>query len=309
MKKLVPLIAVALAFLVPSDGFAQRWVKGVSPVQATLVIPDTKILPGVPFDMWINVVNPSDASVGVGLCPSLVVKRDGGESFSVAGKRYEHYDELLSDGQNQQISYVVLKPHEERTLTLPIKFELTGPAFLDDDRVLGPGKYVLAVRLNFCFCGGCVPQEKLLPPEFLGPITTNEVSVERVTPSGSDAAVWTRLQELSKKGSGIPNVWHNYAFLNDVVSNHPGSGYVPYALLAGSFGNQTLKFRQRVREAIVRFPATPVVELLQVEAWTPTDPEWTTIVQHSKRPTTRVTIFGREDAPPAPCAPGHDCEP
>ncbi|HEY2325518.1 MAG TPA: hypothetical protein VGJ82_21860 [Thermoanaerobaculia bacterium] len=310
MKQLTNHLAVillALPFVTSTGAQAQRWVNGVSPIQATLVVPDTKVLPGVPFEMWVTVVNPSDASVGVGLCPSLLVKRDGGESFSVAGKRNGRYDEILSDAQNQRVSYVVLRPHEQRTLTLPIQSELIGASFFDDNRLLGPGTYALSLRLDFCWCGSCVPQEKLLPPEFLGPIMTNEVTIERSTPAGSDAAVWTRLQELAAHGTTIANVWHNYAFLNDVVSNHPDSNYVPYALLASSFGNNTPKYRERVRAAITRFPSTPVGELLQVHAWTPADAEWTN-VQHSKRPTTRVTVFGREDASPQPCTPGHDCE-
>lgn len=305
-NRLAVIVLVALPLIISCDAQAQRWVNGVSPIQATLVIPDTKVLPGVPFEMWINVVNPSDASVGVGLCPSVLVKRDG-ESFSVVGKRNGRYDEVLSDGRNQRMSYVVLKPGEQRTLTLPIKAELIGAAFFDDDRLLGPGRYVLSVRLDFCWCGSCAPQEKLLPPEFLGPITTNEATIERMTPAGSDAAVWARLQELAVHGTAIANVWHNYSFLNDVVSNHPDSNYVPYALLAGSFGNNTPKYRDQIRSAITRFPSTPVGELLQVHAWTPADTEWAN-VQHSKRPTTRVTVFGREDAPASPCAPGHDCE-
>jgi hypothetical protein len=311
MKKItnsLAVIALVLPLFIPGEAQAQRWVNGVSPIQATLVVPDTKVLPGVPFEMWINVVNPSDASVGVGLCPSVVVKHDGGAAFTVAGKRNGRYDELLSDSHNQRLSYLVLKPHEQQVLTLPIRPELIGPSFFDDSRLLGPGTYALSVRLDFCWCGSCAPQERLLPPEFLGPITTNEVTVERTTPAGSDAAVWTRLQELATHGTAIANVWHNNSFLSDVVTNHPDSNYVPYALLAASFGNNAAKHREHVRAAIGRFPTTPVAELLQVNAWTPADAEWTN-VQHSKRPTTRVIVFGREDVPAEPCTPGHDCEP
>src|ERR1043165_6209095 len=47
---------------------AQRSAPGVD---AKLVIPDTTTLPGVPFDMWIEVQNRSDVTIAVGLCPSF----------------------------------------------------------------------------------------------------------------------------------------------------------------------------------------------------------------------------------------------
>lgn len=285
MNSRLAVVFAALALLISCEVVAQ--------VQATLIIPDRKVLPGVPFDMWINVVNPTDASVGVGLCPSFIVKRNG-ESYTIAGKRNGHFDALLSDTKNPRIPYLVLKPREQRTLTLPIRPDLIGASLFDDDRFLGPGNYVLSVRLDFCWCGLCEPQETPLPPDFRGPITTNEVAVKRVTPAGSDAAVWARLQELAAHGTAIASVWQSYSFLNEVVSNHPDSGYVPYALVAGPFGNNRAEYRERVRAAIARFPGTPVREYLQAYVGTPTE-----------RPTTRVVVLGRQDAPPPPWPDSH----
>ena len=37
-----------------------------SPIRARLVVPDSEVLPGVPFEMWIEVRNPSDTAVTLG---------------------------------------------------------------------------------------------------------------------------------------------------------------------------------------------------------------------------------------------------
>ena len=60
MKTSLTRIAmIALSVLLAQLAVAQR---PPSPVQGTLAIPDTKVLPGVPFDMWIELRNTSDAA-------------------------------------------------------------------------------------------------------------------------------------------------------------------------------------------------------------------------------------------------------
>ncbi|HYU26954.1 MAG TPA: hypothetical protein VEO74_17220, partial [Thermoanaerobaculia bacterium] len=59
---------------------------------------------------------------------------------------------------------------------------------------------------------------------------------------------------------------------------------------------------------------SPVVELLHLEAWMAARNnssvyarEWKDVSQ-SKRPTTRIRIFGREDLPKEACPAEQDCE-
>lgn len=72
------LFALAVVLLGSHALFVQT-----SPVTGRLVIPDPRILPGVPFDMWVELRNSSDAPVTVGLSPTLVARVTGGADFQV----------------------------------------------------------------------------------------------------------------------------------------------------------------------------------------------------------------------------------
>jgi hypothetical protein len=151
-------------------------------------------------------------------------------------------------------------------------------------------------------------------------VTTNEVTVERITPTGTDAIVWQRMQELSG-GHWMPIGWMSstagQTIIREIIAKYADSNYYPYALLAASFGAVDERANNRLLDAMKRFPNSPVRELLQVGAWQ------TAIsgkkgpqahldhfekVKASKRPTTRILVFGREDLPKQSCPPGYDCE-
>ena len=290
-----------------------------SPIEAKLVVPDTKLLPGVPFDMWVDVHNPSDSTVTVGLYVTLLVRLDKGESFEVAPLRGEGNRPpiLLRDAEKAPVHYLTLRPHQQQTLTLPVEDELAGPVVLRDDRLSNPGHYVIALRLD------AWPRIDA-PVSYFGPVLTDEVPIERIEPLGTDAKVWQRMQTLTN-GHWVPIQWLNWPgaksgdaqrFINEILTKYPDSHYVPYALLASSFGGVTDGYLKRVLEAIDRFPDSPVSELLHLQAWgTATSARRGTVmnaeatkVQNSKRPTTRIRVFGREDTAP-PCPPDYDCEP
>src|SRR5258708_16197874 len=167
------------------------------------------------------------------------------------------------------------------------------------------------------------------PLTFAGPVTTNEVAVERSVPTGSDAKVWQRMQQLadgrwspdcltttrssgdivSCTSNGGPGIW------GEVLAKYPDSNYVPYALISDvGLGEKYLK---SVGDAIARFPESPVIELLHLKALGASigshrssiyDREWD-YAQRSTRPTTRILVFGREDLAKKPCPPDYDCEP
>jgi hypothetical protein len=161
---------------------------------------------------------------------------------------------------------------------------------------------------------------RLLPPEFLGPVTTNEVTVERIAPTGTDAAVWQRMQELTSGHWSLIS-WMSTdtgkAIIAEIMDNHKDSNYYPYALLADTFGAVDERAHNRIVDAIKRFPTSPVIELLEFEAWNTAisgrkgmagyDAHYSRL-KASKRPTTRILAFGRENLPPPPCLPTDDCE-
>jgi len=320
------LLAAFLASAVPV--FAQRprgpLIAPASPIQAKLVVPDTKILPGVPFEMWIDVRNPSDASVCLGLAGDLIVEPEGKEPFTItrggADDGQLQYPTLLPerDVDGSAVWNLVLRPHESQTLTLPILRDLEGPNYFADERLSKPGRYTISMRLDYRFGAFQTPHQSLLPPEFLGPVTTNEVTVERIAPTGTDAVVWQRMQELSK-GHWNAISWMSseagQAMIVEILDKYRDSNYYPYALLAATFGAVDERAYNRYVDAMKRFPTSPVVELLAFHAsriggrkGIATAETHAAKVKASKRPTTRILAFGREDVPPPPCPPGYDCE-
>jgi len=331
------------------------WAQGnspiapMSPVSAKLTIPDTKLLPGVPFDMWIDLDNNSDATVGVGLCADMLVRPSGRSPFVITrgGEGRPQYPTLLwkTRVRGESVSYLLLKPHAGRRVTLPIDVGLEGPNYFDDDRVSAPGTYGIALSLGYCWGGFVTPQKSLLPPEYLGPVTTNEVTIERISPTGSDLKVWQRMQEVAG-GHWIPTRWTNWPggkpgddirLFYEIVRSNPDSNYVPYALLTYD-GAPSPAYVNLLVNAINRFPGSPVIELLH---WTAADAAQGALLQmrHDEiakrgtydratarkledirvkelakaraatRPTNRVLILGREEGTEEPCPPDAICEP
>ncbi len=79
LVKSIWLFALVAALMVAEAVLAQQ----TSSVQARLIVPDTRVLPGVPFDMWIEVQNPADTVVSVGLFPHLLVSIEGRDPFVI----------------------------------------------------------------------------------------------------------------------------------------------------------------------------------------------------------------------------------
>lgn len=338
-RVLIVLCVVAVPQLVAQP---ESPVAPTSPVTAKLTIPDLKTLPGVPFDMWIDVANPSDSAVGVGLCADMLVRPEGSQTFVIVppGQETPHYPTLLPAStmyNSGPTPYLMLRPHEKKTLTLPVSPMLEGAGYFDDYRLSPPGRYGIALQLHYCW-GDRVPQKGLSPVEYMGPVTTNEVTIERVTPTGSDAAVWRRMQEVTRN-QWISGHWRRNqdgsTVMNEILSKYSESNYVPYALLACGSGN-TERFVSLIEDALKRFPDSPVIDLLHWEAAGSADFALKLITRadggeqshdaalmqrlanirtneeakarQAARPTSRIVIVGREDdVPEEPCPADYDC--
>jgi hypothetical protein len=137
----VSRLAFALGLSVASATVAAASAQQLpaSPLRATLVIPDRTLLPGVPFDMWIDVHNPSAATISAGLFPTLLVDA-GCESFEL-DSRCEV--EVLPAGAG----VLTLAPGQHTILTLPV-WGVRGPVFFNDPRLSPPGNYELALRFD-----------------------------------------------------------------------------------------------------------------------------------------------------------------
>ena len=291
-----------------------------SPVKATLVIPDTKLLPGVPFDMWIDVINTSDTAVTIGLYPVLVVQQNG-ETFEIAPPLCDVPVLLPPVHQaREEYQYLQLAPGEKKTLIPPVE---QAPYFITDYRIMPPGHYMISFRIDAF--PDILASHAPTPLTYHGAVVTNAVSFDRIVPTGSDAKVWELMQKASKDGhwtlpqftevSGcrprIPNNEERYSVYKEIVTNYPDSNYYPYAV-----GTTFPKSRREalLRDAIHRFPHTPVLEYLHLGLWrrdgfTDSDQEeHKRLIEGSKRPTTRFAAFGREDLPKEPCPPDYDCD-
>jgi hypothetical protein len=266
--KRTALLNVALIMGLACVASAQQ----VSPVQASLVIPDAKLLPGVPFDMWIDVRNPSDSAVTVGLFPRLSVRTDGGVSFEIRPQP-DDFPVLLRGSRaagSPIIRYLTLAPGGKQTLTLPIEEWLAGTQFLRDARLSPPGHYTLSIRLD-AFPGVTDPATLT----FLGPVITSEATVERIEPTGADAKVWNRMQQLGNgrwavlppvatSGATAAETASMWSVCGEIIAKDPDSNYLPYALIANAGVSD--KYLKLITEAIGRFPSSPLIELISAKS-------------------------------------------
>lgn len=300
------------AFLATSI-LAQRPAPGID---AKLIIPDTTTLPGVPFDMWIDVQNRSDVTITIGLRASFLIRTQDGSTIEIGPAEGIPTLTLLRDADGVAIPYLDLAPGAKQTLPIPIERDLEGPLPFWDARLSPPGRYGIGVRLDRW-------PNMPAPAAFLGSVYTDDVTIDRTLQNDSDKKVWQRMLELSKgrwtparywpaSGSGPGNTLHS-----EILTKYPDSNYVPYALLAASFGSATQKHLNLLLGAIQRFPTSPVIELLHLDAYGTaiTTHNLGDVYQHeraavqaAKRPTTRLRAFGREDVV-KPCPPEYDCEP
>ncbi len=285
-------------------------VASMSPVTAKLVIPDAKTLPGVPFELWIDVSNDSDATVGVGLCAAMIVQPEHGEEFTVVPRpahnetSMPNYPVLLPrySAGDAGVRYLALRPRQRQTITLPLT-----DAYFHDARLSPPGRYAISMRLDYCVPAWTLPDAKR-PADFPGPVTTNEVAIERIVPTGTDAVIWQRMQEEAK-GQWAATNWSEGIAGNvvrkEIRAKYRDSAYFPYLVLSD---NGPL---EATLDAIRRFPDSPVVELLHWSASIAAHDgamraAESEVLKKSKRPTTRILVFGREDVK-RPCRSGQDC--
>ncbi|HSP15238.1 MAG TPA: hypothetical protein VLV78_10850 [Thermoanaerobaculia bacterium] len=262
----------------------------IAPVRAKLVIPDKKLLPGVPFAFWVELENASDGTISIGLRPHLLVQRGALDTFEVSS---HEFPTLVG-----RESYLTLAPHEQRTLSLSITEAARYKDFYGDPRLSPPGHYRISLRLDGAFDDFIGPPPK--PLTVAGIVLTDVFEVERVEPSGSDAAVWQRLQESHNQRWKLSDWWSGSNVIDEILISHPDSNYVPYAVLAGA-GRPA--YRRRVLETIDRFPSTPVIEELhviasQLLAASADDldryAKELASVRESKRPTTKKFASGPE---------------
>ena len=268
------------------------------PIEAILVVPDRRILPGVPFDFWVELHNRSESIRSVRVCAPFQTRLVSGEPVQwteTRDQRTPHSDFSWSHGGE-----AVVGPGETAILAIPAFGGWTSGGFFRDRRLSAPGRQ-FAIALPLCEqvtggYGSLGERSKLM---------TTEASIEIVRPTRSDAAVWNLIQQKSNHewtaaDMHSPNA---RAMWESVLRDFPDSNYVPYAILmTDTFSNDWPDALARELRAIRRFSDSPVLEWLHVEAWQTARTLGLhgvmlaegAIIRQSKRPTTRLVAFGNE---------------
>jgi hypothetical protein len=232
MKKL----ALVLLLTAASSALAQQ--PGVT---ATLAIGTPRILPGVPFDVVVQVRNSSKNVVGIGSVVAMTVRRSGGAAVHLPAVMVEP----TSDGLDEIAS--------GETVTATVSW--TEQLFFQDVDVSGPGEYDISVELRgetpAAADGGVVEVKS---------ITTPAVHLTRMQPEGEDAVVWQRMLAVGRGAWPSAGLGHSFAgsadVADEVFTRHPASQYFPYALLL-----QGVELRRMTSEALEaaanRFKTSP----------------------------------------------------
>jgi hypothetical protein len=268
------------------------------PIEATLVVPDARLLPGVPFDFWVELHNPSETTRHIRVCEPFQLRLVAGEPVQwtetpeKAPRRNEFY---WSHGGE-----AIVGPRETKVLAIPAASALMSGDFFRERLFSAAGRR-FGITLPLC--------EQAIPSTVRNArptLTTTEVEIEIMSPAGSDAEVWSVMEKAGRgewTAADMSSPDHRPMW-ESVLRDFPDSNYVPYAVL------MTARFRyhdwrdvlaQQLR-TIERFSDSPVVEWLHVEAWQMARTlelrgvmlAEGAIVRESKRPTTRLLAYGND---------------
>ncbi|HVE72039.1 MAG TPA: hypothetical protein VNI54_11785 [Thermoanaerobaculia bacterium] len=208
MKKTLLILAVVLVASWPvlaKDG----------PIVATTSLPYSSVLPGVPFDLNVELKNVSAAPAVVGLVARLVITTADGTEIRPRGTQI-----LEPHSLSEPETSIVLAPGETAVRTLSwSRFAM--PNWASDSRYSGPGAYTVAVELS----SGA---------EGAAPIRTSGATLVREVAPGVDTDVWERMQQLSGgrwSDDGFVRRPEGRQLIDEILTAHRTSSYYPYALL------------------------------------------------------------------------------
>jgi len=215
-------LQILIAFLLFATFAAASEPANVPPVLATLTLPYSTVLPGVPFDMTVTLKNASGKTVSAGAMARLSIKLPDGASYeSGSTTPLEPCDPSEPD------STIELAPGAsvDRVITwLPYQHTWTS-----DGRYTGPGVYQVTLEL--------VAGRRDVPSSYIGPLRTNSVRLERAVAPGEDAEIWQKMLSVSNgvwSDNGFARLKAGLELAKEITETHVTSGYYPYALLLTS---------------------------------------------------------------------------
>jgi hypothetical protein len=242
----------ASLFLVSAVGYAEP-PKSQGGVVATLALPYSSVLPGVPFEIRVSLRNDSKSSAVVGLVAQILVTLPDGRRF--APPDWQMLEPQISTTADSTNTWIELAPGESRDMGI----SWAAPAnWAQYDDYSGPGSYGIALRL----------EAKEPPENYVGSLVTNVARLERFEPIGEDQLLWRRMVSASHghwSDDGFVRLKEGAALAQEIIATHPASQYYPYALILRTRYDRFDEI-DRSREAAVRFAESPAHSYLLMHA-------------------------------------------
>ncbi|MCA1733868.1 MAG: hypothetical protein LC732_09725, partial [Acidobacteria bacterium] len=186
-------------------------------VVATLSLPHATVLPGVPFEIDVELENVSSGTARVGLVARLIVTLADGTEIRPSG--------LAVLGPNSGSTFdasIELAPGQ--TVQRWISWSrFVMPEWSMDSRHAGPGTYEIALELSSDD-----------PTGDDSSLRTSRVRLVRAFDGPEDEVVWARMQEASGEAwpdSGFISSHAGREIAEEILTSHPSSSYYPYALV------------------------------------------------------------------------------
>jgi len=208
-------------------------------VEMSLALEPATVLPGLPVSFHVTMTNRSSHRIVVPANVQLRVTPADGEAFTA---RYGYIEDgtIGTWPRGEYGERIALLPNETREIVFPVDTTLMGPEWFGDPRLSHPGSYRLQLIAD--------AQGDDAEPSTTIVSTTATLIVRQ--PTGEDAKVWTKMQELAG-----PSGWHTGMHTMNGIAGyvwheHPTSSYLPYvaSVLALSDSAETIRALQAAIE-------------------------------------------------------------
>lgn len=218
------------------------------------IIPE-RTLPGIPVTFRVQLQNTGSEVATLASGAWLDVTKADGTSFVATAQRGEPLWAALAP---QIGNSVVLQPGETRVFYQQPDCSLGENEYFFEGRMTLPGEYSLRLRIPAPWEARDVPRREF---------SSNPVTMTVIEPTGEDAEVWARMQELSARKHGIGfSVWewadYQFSLANEIYAKWPHSQYLPYvACFKGGTLQERLAF---VAQAVALNPPGPMADKVKL---------------------------------------------
>lgn len=217
-------------------------------VRAVLRVPYASVLPGIPFDVSVQLTNVSTERISVGSLATISVRRSDGETFSPEPGTF------LQPTSSPSYTWVELESGATAELSTSWLYG-DGIGWTGAYEFSAPGTYDVVLTLR---TGG---EE---PANYVGTIRTTAARVTRIAPEGIDSDLWSRMSKIAGgkwSDDGFTRYKEGKSLADEIIDTYPSSGYYPYALLMRTQYDKPDELGRTI-DAAKRFAKSPAVPYL-----------------------------------------------